>query len=243
MTERVEQWICIRFCVKLEHAVVKQSGCFRWPQLWATDDWKLPCNKVPAHASHLVQSFGAKHQITQVTQIWALKTRFGALQLLAFPKSPLKGKRFQTVNEIQENRTGQLMTIGRTVWGPKVPTLKGTEASLSYIQCFLYLVSSSINVSIFHITWLDTFWTELFISTFFFIIAKWYPTIWIYPILLTHSSADRHLSCFYFGYYHHTWVLPGCGLSVIDIYMKVGFFMCMPGFFCSILNLWDSPML
>ena len=39
---------------------------------------------------------------------------------------------------------------GRTVWGPKVPTLKGTEASLSCIQCFLYLVSSSINVSIFH---------------------------------------------------------------------------------------------
>ena len=29
----------------------------------------------------------------------------------------------------------------------KVPTLKGTEASLSYIQCFLYLLSSSINVS------------------------------------------------------------------------------------------------
>ena len=37
---------------------------------------------------------------------------------------------------------------------------KGAEASLSYIQCFLYLVSSSINVSIFHISWLDTFWTD-----------------------------------------------------------------------------------
>ena len=42
-----------------------------------------------------------------------------------------------------------------------MPTLKGTEASLSYVQCFLYLVSSSINVSIFHITWVDTFWTDL----------------------------------------------------------------------------------
>ena len=29
-------------------------------------------------------------------------------------------------------------------------TLKGTEASLSYVQCFLYLVSFSINVSAFH---------------------------------------------------------------------------------------------
>ena len=34
----------------------------------------------------------------------------------------------------------------------KVINLKGTELSLTYVQCFLYLVSSSIIVSIFHIT-------------------------------------------------------------------------------------------
>ena len=39
-------------------------------------------------------------------------------------------------------------------------TLKGTEVPLSYVQCFLYIVFSSINVSIFHITQLDTFWTD-----------------------------------------------------------------------------------
>ena len=38
--------------------------------------------------------------------------------------------------------------------------LKGTEVSLSYVQRSLYLVSSLINVSIFHITWLDIFWTD-----------------------------------------------------------------------------------
>ena len=45
------------------------------------------------------------------------------------------------VNESQEDTTGQLMVTGRTVWGPKVPMLKGTEVSSSYVQCFLYLVS------------------------------------------------------------------------------------------------------
>ena len=91
-----------------------------------------------------------------------LQPRFGALWLLAFPKvkSPLKEKKFQNVNEIQENTTGQVMEIGRTVWGPRVPTSKGSEAPLSCVQCFLYLVSSSINVSIVHITCLDTFWTD-----------------------------------------------------------------------------------
>lgn len=38
-----------------------------------------------------------------------------------------------------------------------MPTLKGTEVSLSCVQCFLYLASSSINVSFFYFTWLDTF--------------------------------------------------------------------------------------
>ena len=74
-----------------------------------------------------------------------------------FPKlkSPLKGKRFQTIDEIQENVTGQLMTIPtkdfaecfeqwewcwENLWGPKVPTLKVTEVSLCCVQWFLYLL-------------------------------------------------------------------------------------------------------
>ena len=135
---------------------------FTRPRPWTTGDWQLHHDNMPTHASRLMQSFLAKHQITQVTQpptaqIWYPETS------MFFPKlvSPLKRKKFQAIHEIQENMTGQLTANGRTVWGPKVPTLKGTEASLSYIQCFLYLVSSSINVSIFHITWMDTFWTDL----------------------------------------------------------------------------------
>ena len=111
----------------------------------------------PTHASHLVQSFLVKHQITQMIQpLHSPDLVLCNFWLFPKPKSPLKGKRFQTVNEIQENTTGQLMVIGRTMWGPKVPTLKGTEVSLSYIQNFLYLVSSSITVSIEGSTRLDS---------------------------------------------------------------------------------------
>ena len=98
---------------------------------------------------HILCSFFVKHQIIQVTQP-PYSPDLVPCDFWLFPKlkSPLKGKSFQSINETQENMTGQLMETGRTVWGPKVPTLKGTEASLSY-------------VSIFHITWLDTFWMEL----------------------------------------------------------------------------------
>ena len=79
-----------------------------------------------------------------------------------FPKLklPLKRKRFQTIDEIQENTTRQLMVIGRTLWGPKVPTLKGLKH-----HCPMYNVSYSCiffgKCLCFSITWLDTFWTHL----------------------------------------------------------------------------------
>ena len=124
----------------------------------ATGKWWLAASSQQVH-SCITSSAVFWWNIKLLRWLTPLQPRFGALWLLAFPKlkSPLKRKRFKTVNEIQENTTGQLMAIGWTVWGPKVPTLKGTEASLSFVWCFLCLVSSSINVSILHITWLDTF--------------------------------------------------------------------------------------
>ena len=73
---------------------------------------------------------------------------------------------------------------GRTDWGPKVPTLKGTEASLSYVQCFLYLVSSSINFCF------SQYMAGYFLDR---------PCIYVYPytnkVVLTHSSLIRSRTC------------------------------------------------
>ena len=109
-------------------------------------------------------------------------------------KLPSKGKRFQTIDEIQENMTVQLMAIGRTVWGPKVPNLKGTEVSLSYVQCFLCLVSSLISVSLFHATWLDTFWTDLIIGRFINFISSRMAVFLIF-ILQWHTALTGLLVC------------------------------------------------
>ena len=125
-------------------------------------DWQLYRDYVPIHASRLVQNFLAKPQITQLTHP-SCSPDLEPCNFWLFPKlkSPLKGKRFQTVDEIQENMAGQLMVIGSTVSGSKVPTLKGTKVSLSYVQYFLYLVFSVMNLCIFYSTWMDTFWTDL----------------------------------------------------------------------------------
>ena len=140
MTEQLEKRICTKFCVTLEYSsketiwmAQKAAAMGNW--WWAASSWQCTRSRVTSCAEFLAQ-----HQITQVTQ-FPYGPDLVPCDFWLFPKlkSPLKGNRFQTIDEIQENMTGQLMVIGRTVWGPKVPTLKGSKSSLSYVQCFLYL--------------------------------------------------------------------------------------------------------
>ena len=132
--EQVEQWIASNCVLSLNIPPWKLFGWFRRPQLRATGDWQLHPDNAPTHASRLMQNFFAKHQIIQVTQPpYSPDFPLWNFWLLPKLKSPLKGKRFQTVNETQESTTVQLMVTGRTVWGPKVPALKGPETSWSCV--------------------------------------------------------------------------------------------------------------
>ena len=169
MTEWVEQQICIKFCVKIEHSYIETIQVIQ--KATAIGNWWLAASSKQCTCSVSCLRVFCKTSNHPGDSV-PLQPRSGALWFLAFPKSksPLKGKRSQTVSEIQENITGQLMEIGRTVWSPKVLTLKGTEASLSYVQCLLFLVFSSVNVSTFHITWLDTFWTDHIHKIYFYVI-------------------------------------------------------------------------
>ena len=128
------------FALILNIPLWKLFWWFRRLQLQVTGDWQLHHNNKATLASCLMQSFLTKHQMTHVTQP-PYNPDLVPCDFWLFPKlkSPLKGKRFETIDEIQENTTGQLMVTGRTVWGPKMPTLKETGASLSYVQCFLIL--------------------------------------------------------------------------------------------------------
>ena len=87
MTEWVEQQICIRFCVKLQHSCAETIRWFRRPQLWARADWQLHHDNVPAHASHLMQFFGETSNYPGDSA--PLQPRFGTLWLLTFPKTKI----------------------------------------------------------------------------------------------------------------------------------------------------------
>ena len=82
-------------------------------------------------------------------------------------KSPLKGKRFQTIIEIQKNTMGQLMAIGELHEVPRCLLSRGLRR-----HCPMY------NASSFHSGWPDTFWTGLTLS---------------HPLLSTHPVMDSYV--------------------------------------------------
>ena len=101
------------FALSLNMPPRKLFGWFRRLLLWTTGDWQLHCD-MPTHASCLVQRLLVKYQITQVTKpLYSPDLVLCDFWLFPKLKSPLKGKRFQTVDEIQDNMTGQLMAMGR----------------------------------------------------------------------------------------------------------------------------------
>ena len=160
MPERVEQWICIRFCIKLEHFPCRNysddSGR-SFGQL-VISSFFTTVRLLMHHAQGRSECFGktANHPGDSAPNSPDLAPC--DFRLFLKLKSPLKGKRFQTNHEIQECMMGHLMVIGRTVWGPKVPTLKGTEVSLSCVQCFsciLYLLQSLCLFFILH-SWMPS---------------------------------------------------------------------------------------
>ena len=194
MTEWVEQWVCIKFCVKLEHS---STETIRMIQKAFEDDAMSAAHVKVWHrrfkdgwdsvkvihvleglqqAEHLRLLNVYRLQWTKISNshctnqklIW----RFQKLLCQDFDAGSWhetcpckicsatfaieqKEHCVAVANDLIQTATNEPDFLKETI------TLEGTEASLSFVQCFLYLVSSSINVSVFHITWLDTFWTDL----------------------------------------------------------------------------------
>ena len=157
MTEQVEQQSFIKFFVKLVHfstetilMIQKAAAMGNW---WrAASSRQCACSRIKSQASEFLF---VKHQITQLTQ-HPLQPRFGVLWLLAFPKTKITFER-----EISDHwwdsgkHNGAADGNQENCVKSEGAYFKGDRGVI--ILCTMFLISSSINISIFHITWLDTF--------------------------------------------------------------------------------------
>ena len=131
MTEQIEQWICIKFCVKLEHSSTELFGWFRRLQLLHDSG--------PTHASCLEQSFLVKHQITQVTQS-PYSPDLGPVNFWLFPKLNhfRKGRDLRPSMKFRKIWWGSRWRLGELCGVPRYLLWRGLKH-----HCPMYNVSCS----------------------------------------------------------------------------------------------------
>jgi len=87
------------------------------PDLWAAVNWQLHHDNAPAHSSHLIQSFLAKHN-TPVLRQAPYSPDMAPCDFWLFPKlkMPLKGTRFQSREDIMRNATEHCFRQWQNRW-------------------------------------------------------------------------------------------------------------------------------
>jgi transposase len=87
------------------------------PQLWRNNSWILHHEIAPVHLSLLIRDFLAKHETTVLPQP-PYSPDLAPADFFFFPKikSTLKGQRFQSVDEIEENLLEDLCAIPKNAF-------------------------------------------------------------------------------------------------------------------------------
>ena len=137
MTEQEEQWICNRFCIKLEHS---------------SPDTIQMIQKASSYGKLVIGSF--------ITTMHLLMSHISCRGFCLNIKSPRwlgplyspdlapsnfwlfpKLSHLWKWRDLRPLMRFKKIQQGSWWWrGPKVSTLKATEVSLSYVECFLYLL-------------------------------------------------------------------------------------------------------
>ena len=108
VNEQIEQQICIRFCIKLEHSsaetiwmIKKAAAMCNWWLTALSQQCAHWC--IMSHAEFFSKT--SNHQVSPTLY----NQDFVSCDFWLFPKlkSPLRGKRFQTIVKIQGNMMGQ----------------------------------------------------------------------------------------------------------------------------------------
>ena len=99
-------------CYRDVLARLRDTAQRKRPELWDNQTWILHHDNAPAHASLLIRSYLAKYQTSAVPHP-PYSPDLAPADFFLFPKlkTTLKGRRFQTIEEIQENAIRELRAV------------------------------------------------------------------------------------------------------------------------------------
>ena len=113
MTEQVEEWICIKFCIKVKHSfrktivmIQKAAAMGNWWLAVSSQGRQRACSRVTSPALFLRNIKSLRWLTFPTAQIWCPVTFASSKTKITFER-----KRFQNVDDVQKNTMGQLMAI------------------------------------------------------------------------------------------------------------------------------------
>ena len=108
-------------------ARLRDAVCRKRPELWKNQTWMLHHNNAPAHTSLLTCTYVTKCQ-TSVLPHAPYSPDLAPADFFLFPKlkTTLKGRRFQTIKEIQENAIRELRATHRKCVPESIITMEET---------------------------------------------------------------------------------------------------------------------
>ena len=154
MAERVEQQICIKFCVKLEHSCAETIWMIQ--KAAAIGNWWLAASSRQCAYSCIISCTGFFGETSHPPgDSVPLHPRFGALWLLAFPKTKITIER-EEISDCQDS--GKYDRVADGDWENCVRSqgayFEGDWGVI--VLCKMFPEFCSINVSIFHIGWITS---------------------------------------------------------------------------------------
>ena len=154
--EWVEQWICITYFIKLPHSSTETIWMIQ--EATAMGNWWLAASSWQCAHSCIMSpaEFFGKTSYHPGGSV-PLHPRFGALWLLPSPTPKITFKREEILDHTWDSE--KCNKAADDDWENYVKS-KGASFEGNWgdtVLCTMFLVSSSVNVSLFCITWLDTF--------------------------------------------------------------------------------------
>ena len=88
------------------------------PDLWKDNSWILHDDNAPSHRARIINEFKAKHSIITVDHP-PYSPDLAPCDFFLFPKLklPLRGTRFESIDDIKENATRELKAIPAAAYG------------------------------------------------------------------------------------------------------------------------------
>ena len=112
ISKTVNRWYYLEVLKRLREKVRRKR-----PEVWKKNSWFLHHDNAPAHISLLIRDFCVKNHMTVLPRP-PYSLDLAPADFFFFPKlkSPLKGQRFSTIDEIKENSLTELRAIPETAF-------------------------------------------------------------------------------------------------------------------------------